>query len=361
MELLHFTERYGVEMILCMALATAGFLFFAFLFLSADENIMGAVITCRKETELENGKRAKIELDLIVDYMKRTRDLKDKARVNRARELKKNMEQAQKKLKRLDRGKVGLADVIPVAGYRMMQLLHWDGRNETVKKLYNQCVQFKEKREAMNYTYYVLGALIGYTVLGCVSAFAVLGLALAAGLGIKAVISAVVVLVLLFMAGYVPYDNVSVTVRSRREEIENQFPQVVSKLTLLTVAGMEVNQAWKLTCSSGVGVLYQEMERVLVELDNNVPPVEAYSKFITRCDNPYTTKLATAIIQNVSKGNAEIVNLFRRLNSESWLEHKHSARRKGEQISSKLLVPTLVMFVGIIILVIVPVMTGFGF
>lgn len=136
---------------------------------------------------------------------------------------------------------------------------------------------------------------------------------------------------------------------------------MVSKLTLLTVAGMEVNQAWKLTGGSGVGVLYQEMERVLVELDNNVPPAEAYGKFITRCNNPYTTKLATAIIQNASKGNAEIVSLFRRLNSESWLEHKHSARRRGEQISSKLLVPTLLMFVGIIILVIVPVMTGFSF
>ncbi len=348
-------------MIICMAAATVGLLFFLFLFLSADENIMGAIITCRKETETENIKKTQIELDLIVDYMKRTKDLKDKERVNRARELKKNLELAQKKLARLEKGKAGMGDIIPIAGYRMMQLLHWDGRNDTVKKLYNQCVQFKEKREAMNYTYYILGALIGYGMLGGVCFFAALGLTLAMGLGIKAVIFSVVVLVLFAMAGYVPYDNVNIIVRNRKEEIENQFPQVVSKLTLLTVAGMEVNQAWKLTSGSGVGVLYQEMERVLVDLNNNVPPTEAYSKFITRCNNPYTTKLATAIIQNASKGNAEIVNLFRRLNSESWLEHKHSARRRGEQISSKLLVPTLLMFAGIIILVIVPVMTGFSF
>lgn len=348
-------------MIICMAAATVGLLFFLFLFLSADENIMGAIITCRKETETENIKKTQIELDLIVDYMKRTKDLKDKERVNRARELKKNLEPAQKKLARLEKGKAGMGDIIPIAGYRMMQLLHWDGRNDTVKKLYNQCVQFKEKREAMNYTYYILGALIGYGILGGVCFFATLGLTLAMGLGIKAVIFSVVVLVLFAMAGYVPYDNVNIIVRNRKEEIENQFPQVVSKLTLLTVAGMEVNQAWKLTSGSGVGVLYQEMERVLVDLNNNVSPTEAYSKFITRCNNPYTTKLATAVIQNASKGNAEIVNLFRRLNSESWLEHKHSARRRGEQISSKLLVPTLLMFAGIIILVIVPVMTGFSF
>ncbi len=348
-------------MIICMILATAGFAFFAFLFLSAGSNVTGAILTCRKETEIENIKKTQIELNLIVDYMKRTRDLKDKERVKRARELNRKLEQAKKKLERLEKGKAGMTEIIPIAGYRMMQLLHWDAANDTVKKLYNQCIQFKEKREAMNYTYYILGSLIGYVVLGVVCGLTALGLTLAMGLGIKAVVFSAAVLILLILAGYVPYDNVNITVRNRKEEIENQFPQVVSKLTLLTVAGMEVNQAWKLTSGSGVGILYQEMDRVLVELDNNVPPVEAYSKFITRCNNPYTTKLATAIIQNASKGNAEIVNLFRRLNSESWLEHKHSARRRGEQISSKLLVPTLLMFVGIIILVIVPVMTGFSF
>lgn len=135
----------------------------------------------------------------------------------------------------------------------------------------------------------------------------------------------------------------------------------MSKLTLLTVAGMEVSQAWKLASVSGTGTLYEEMNRVLLDFDNNVSPVEAYSRFITKCNNLYTTKLATAIIQNTSKGNSEIVSLFRQLNDESWLEHKHDARRMGEKIQSKLLLPTMLMFAGIIILIIVPVMSGFNF
>lgn len=98
-----------------------------------------------------------------------------------------------------------------------------------------------------------------------------------------------------------------------------------------------------------------------MDFDNNVSPVEAYSRFITKCNNLYTTKLATAIIQNTSKGNSEIVSLFRQLNDESWLEHKHDARRMGEKIQSKLLLPTMLMFAGIIILIIVPVMSGFNF
>ena len=59
-------------------------------------------------------------------------------------------------------------------------------------------------------------------------------------------------------------------------------------------------------------------------------------------------------------GNAEIARVLSELNRESWSEYKHSARRKGEMISSKLLIPTILMFVGIIIIIIVPVMGGFS-
>ena len=171
----------------------------------------------------------------------------------------------------------------------------------------------------------------------------------------------IVIFVIFGLLGYIPYDSVNAVVSKRQEDIEREFPQVISKMTLLTVAGMEVSQAWRLASASGEGTLYKEMKRVLVDFDNNVSPVEAYSKFISRCSNTYTTKLATAIIQNISKGNSEIVTLFRQLNDESWLEHKHNARRMGEKIQSKLLLPTMLMFGGIIILIIVPVMSGFNF
>lgn len=348
-------------MIICMLLASVSFLFFIFLFMTANDNIVNIMTVCCKEIEEENIKKYQAEMKELAETVKKTGDITDKKQKKQAKDLKKKLSESRKKLERLEKGKAGTLELIPIAGYRMMQLLRWDGRNDMVKTLYNKCVQFKEKREAMNYTYYIIGALFGYVILGAVCFFLALGLLLAMGFGLKGVAIAAAIFLLLVMAGYLPYDNISVTVKDRMRQIENQFPQAISKMTLLTVAGMEVNQAWKLTSGSGKGVLYDEMKRVLVDLDNNVPPTDAYTKFITRCNNPYATKLATAIIQNSSKGNSEIVELFRRLNAESWMEHKHSAKRKGEEISSKLMVPTLLMFVGIIILVIVPVVTGFSF
>lgn len=347
-------------MIVCMTLATAIFVFFVFLFMTADENITGALLTACKETELENIKKSRIALELIVEDMKKTGDLKDKVSKKEAKKCKKKMEESKKLLEKYSKGKISGLDLIPASGYRLMQLMKWDMTNQMVKKLNQKCQQFKEKKEAMNYTYYLLGALFGYVILGVGVFFGALGITLAIGLGTRSMVVAAIAFAVFGLLGYIPYDNVNTVVNKRAEDIERQFPQVVSKLALLTVAGMEVSQAWKLA-SKGRGTLYEEMNRVLIDFDNNVSPVEAYTKFLNRCSNKYTTKLATAIIQNVSKGNAEIVKLFKQLNDESWMEHKHSARRMGEQIQNKLLIPTLLMFAGIIILVIVPVVSGFNF
>ena len=348
-------------MIICMIIASVCFIVFAFLFLTADKNIVLTMLNCCRETEVENIKKGQLELNLLVENMKRTKDMDNKQKIKQGKKIKKQMEESKKRLETISKGKSGVLNLIPIARYRFMQLQNWDASNDNVKKLNAKCRQFKEKKEAMNYTYYLLASLFGNLLLGVCVGFAALGIALAMNLGTRSIVVGIVGFGIFAIIGYLPYDNINVVVRQREEEIENQFPQVVSKLTLLTVAGMEVTQAWQLTSNSGTGVLYEEMKRVLIDLEHNVSVQDAYSKFITRCNNSYATKLATAIIQNFTKGNSEIVSLFKTLNSESWMEHKHNARRKGEQIQSKLLVPTLLMFLGIIVLIIVPIISGFNF
>lgn len=348
-------------MIICMIFATIAFCVFAYLFITAGESLNAALITCCKENEEFNIAENQKLMNQLIDNMKKTGDMDNKRKIRKGKSYNKKVSASKKRLEKLDKNKIGIIDSIPLAGYRLIQLMEWDARNDNVKKLNEKCSQYKNQRQAVNYTFFLLASLMAYTLVGVFAAFTALGIGIAMQEGIRGVIVAMVALVVFVLIGYIPYDDVNVIVNKRREDIENEFPQVVSKLALLTVTGMEVNQAWRLASISGEGTLYEEMQRVTTNLDNNVPPVSAYSSFMNRCNNSYTTKLATTIIQNISLGNAEIVSVFRRLNEESWMEHKHNARRKGEQIQSKLLVPTLLMFVGIIILVIVPVMSGFGF
>lgn len=351
-------------MIILVVMATVIFVVFAYLFLTANDNLTTALINCNVETQKETILRSQIELNLLTEAIKREkeRDGKvDKKKKKQYKKLKAKINSAEKLKKLYESRKISTLDIIPLAGYRLVQLLRWDSTTPMVKKLYSQCIQFKEKKEAMNYTIYLIATLFGDILFGLVVGIIGMVIAIGAGLGGKSLIVALLGLVIFGIMGYLPYDAVNSIIVQRKEEIDETFPQVVSKITLLSVAGMEVNRAWKLASSSGTGTLYEEMNRVNIDLDNNVPPDEAYSKFLRRCNNNYTTKLATAMIQDSQRGNSEITELLKLLNKESWLEHKHNARRKGEKIQSKLTFPTMLLFLGIIIMIMVPAMSGFNF
>ena len=46
------------------------------------------------------------------------------------------------------------------------------------------------------------------------------------------------------------------------------------------------------------------------------------------------------------------------MSDEMWEEKKHLVKQKGETANSKLLIPTALIFVGILLLVIIPAFSG---
>jgi len=125
-------------------------------------------------------------------------------------------------------------------------------------------------------------------------------------------------------------------------------------------SGMIMDKAWKETAYSQDLVLYKEMQATSQELDNLVSPEAAYGAFIDRCNTKETAKLASAIMQNLSKGNAEIGALLKGLAREAWAERRHTAKRDSEKANSKLMIPTMLLFVMILIILMVPVMMNFS-
>ncbi|MCD7836594.1 MAG: hypothetical protein LUG83_08105, partial [Lachnospiraceae bacterium] len=116
-------------MVICMAIATFSFLFFTYLFMSADDSIIGALLVCCRETQAETIKNTQIEMKLLVEAMKKTGNLRDKKKVRQGKKLRKKLGEAQKQLDSLNKGRLGVFDLIPLAGYRLMQLMKWDATN----------------------------------------------------------------------------------------------------------------------------------------------------------------------------------------------------------------------------------------
>ena len=347
-------------MIVVLLIGTIILAFFIICFIAADDKSKQMIIDCHIMDLEDDAAEQEQKMRILLDQMQRHDEMEDKEKIREGKKLKKKYDSDMKALEDLKDGKINAFDIIPAAGYGLFEKMQLDAKNRLILNLIKQCSKFRERTIAIKYAYYVAASMVGYFALGVACACAALALVYSLELKTNPLIIAVAILGIFGLLGYIPYDNVSNTVKKRQEDIERNFPQVISKLTLLTEAGLELNRAWLLTSDSGDGILYMEMNRVNIDLRNNVSPEEAYTKFIERCANSYTSKLASLIIQNMFKGNSEIVNQLSRLNTECWEEFRNNTQRMGEKVQSKLFVPTLIMFAAIIILIIVPVLSAFG-
>lgn len=145
-------------------------------------------------------------------------------------------------------------------------------------------------------------------------------------------------------------------IKKRRQAIQLDFPDFVNKLTLLINAGMTVSRAWEKTAaeSGRQTPLYREINLALQDIRSGVPEHKAYEEFAKRCRLPVITRFISVILQNVRKGNAELVPILRVFANECWELRKNTARKYGEEASTKMLLPMMLMFIAILLIVGMP-------
>ena len=149
-------------------------------------------------------------------------------------------------------------------------------------------------------------------------------------------------------------------IRKRKEAMLMDFSEVISKLALLVSAGMVLRNAWKRVAASNDTEIYQEMQKSVLEMDNGISEEEAISRFGQQCMLSETKKFALTVTQGLSKGNSELASMLRQQSQEIWHARQQKARRLGEMATDKLLFPIVLVFIGILIMVIVPIFSGLG-
>ena len=151
-------------------------------------------------------------------------------------------------------------------------------------------------------------------------------------------------------------------IAKRRLKIQLEFPEFVNKLTLLVNAGMTILKAWEkvITDNKKDTVLYQEMNYALAEIKSGRPESVAYEEFARRCKVKEVTKFVSVIVMNLRRGGAEVVPVLRQQGTECWEMRKAAAKQMGEEASTKILLPLMIMFVGIILIVATPAVLSFN-
>ncbi|WP_282926076.1 type II secretion system F family protein [Helcococcus kunzii] len=170
-----------------------------------------------------------------------------------------------------------------------------------------------------------------------------------------------IVMIILSLTIYYHYSTLMKSrVEKRSEELIREFPNVVSKLALLTNAGMIMKEAWYEVSNNGDSKIYQEMRYTVDEIENGTSEIEAYINFGTRSFLPEIKKFASTIAQGVLKGNAELSIMLQQQSKEVWGIKKQDVMRQGEKAASKLTIPLMLMFIGILVMIIIPIFASVG-
>lgn len=238
-------------------------------------------------------------------------------------------------------------------GYAILELFKYKYKSKGDRKLRQQLeVLYGEK-----YSEYYLRVIhsqqitLSFTVF--VLAFAFYGLT-------SEILACVIGLVFAALAYYYFGTTTAKKILKRSDELLHDFSEVVSKLALLTNAGMILREAWQEVAFAGTGVIYTEMQTAVNEMNNGVADIDAIYNFGTRCIIPEIKKFTSTIIQGMTKGNSELTAMMQEQSKEVWQLKKQIVRREGEKAASKLLIPICIMFVGILVMILIPIFTNLG-
>ena len=146
------------------------------------------------------------------------------------------------------------------------------------------------------------------------------------------------------------------SIEKRRRSIQMEFPEFVNKLTLLVNAGMTISKAWEKIINENTKehILYDEMRYSLMEIKAGKPEAVAYEEFARRCRVKEVTKFVSVIVMNLKRGGSEVVPVLKAQGNECWEMRKNAARQLGDEASTKILIPLMIMFMGIVLIVSTP-------
>lgn len=217
-------------------------------------------------------------------------------------------------------------------------------KGKTREKLIGQAKLLYDYRYAEYYANVVWAQALSFIHL-CVAAGLLLAGLMNSGLMLLIGVGAAVFFAYTFL------NNMNDQLQTREQECAAELPEIVSTMALLTNAGMMLRNAWRSIADSKEGVAYTLMRQSCVDMDNGMSDVDAIHKFGTLSNSADVRKFTSALAQSMERGGGELNAFLSRQSIEIWALKKQLMLQKGEAAASKLLAPTAMLFVGIIIAV----------
>ena len=153
-------------------------------------------------------------------------------------------------------------------------------------------------------------------------------------------------------------ENMKTLLSKRTEECESQLPEVVSTMAVLVNSGMVLREAWNMIGYNGQGAFYELMRKATVNMQNGYSDADAIFLFGKASNSVKIKKFTSALLQSMEKGGAELSAFLANQSSELWSTTRQHMLQAGEKAATKLLMPIMLIFFGIIIIVMTAAFAG---
>ena len=157
--------------------------------------------------------------------------------------------------------------------------------------------------------------------------------------------------------------------KQRERELLLDYSDMVSKLLVYIGAGLTLRNAWlRMVNVYEAGIedgrkrrcCYEEMTKTAERMKQGVPEIKAYREFAYSCGlRPYL-RLSSILEQNIKNGDKMLKSALELEMQEAFNDRKNIARRLGEEMSTKLLLPLFISMAGIMMIVSVPALIRLG-
>ena len=169
----------------------------------------------------------------------------------------------------------------------------------------------------------------------------------------------------------------------RKIQMMRDYPEILSKFILLLNAGMSMRKAFakigldykrqqevltgylyghaakKQENIRGRRYAYEEFLNTYYEMEKGISEREAYERLGSRCDTPQYKTFSMLLVQNLKKGNKNLMEMLERESASAFEERKRLAKILGEKAGTKLLLPMGSMLVIVFVILLVPAFLSF--
>lgn len=158
-------------------------------------------------------------------------------------------------------------------------------------------------------------------------------------------------------------------IRAKKRQILIELPELLSKLILLVNAGDTVQQAIARCVAhpaapgdsakdaadeAAIHPLDRELAVLARDMGNGLSFSIALEHFSKRCGVQEVTLFTNTVLLNYRRGGDDFVTSLRELNRVLWDKRKALAKTLGEEASSKLVFPMVLIFVVVMVVVATP-------